>query len=51
VEGDSRAWLMLFQEYGWLTELEHVADGGPDLRRIDPTTLQPDLQVDEDWFD
>jgi hypothetical protein len=51
VEGDSQAWLMLFQVDGWLGELEHVADGGPDLRIVDPTTLQPDLQVEADWFD
>ena len=30
---------MLFQVDGWLSELEHVADGGADLRIVDPTAL------------
>ena len=36
---DSQAWPMLFQVDGWLSELEHVADGGADLRIVDPTAL------------
>jgi len=51
VEGDSQAWLILFQVEGWLTELEPLPMGGLDLRVVDPATLQPDLQVEADWFD
>jgi hypothetical protein len=50
VESDGREWLMLFQLDGWLSELEHVPEGGLDLRAVDPATLQPDLQVEADWF-
>ncbi len=50
VESDSRHWLLLFQADGLLTELEHVADGGPDLSVIDPAAIEPEAQVDDDWF-
>ena len=51
VEGDSKSWLMLFQDEGWLTELEHVADHGPRPQDMDAATIHPDLQVEDDWFD
>jgi hypothetical protein len=50
VEGDSESWLMLFQEDGWLTELEHVAGYGPNPEDLDASTITPDVQVEEDWF-
>jgi len=42
VEGDSRSWLMLFQDDGWLTELEHVSGYGPRPQDLDAATLVPD---------
>lgn len=51
VEGDSQSWLMLFQSDGWLTELEHVADHGPNPADLDAASIEPDLQVDESWFE
>ena len=50
VEGDGRSWLMLFQNEGWLTELEHVAGYGPRPEELDANTITPDLQVEDDWF-
>jgi hypothetical protein len=50
VEGDKQSWLMLFQCDGWLSELEHVAGHGPRPEELDPDTITPDLQVDDDWF-
>lgn len=49
VEGDSRSWLMLFQNEGWLTKLEHVPNG-PNPQDLDSASIQPDLQVEDDWF-
>jgi hypothetical protein len=44
VEGDARNWLMLFQENGVLTELEHVSGGrGRGLEVIDAATIEPEL--------
>lgn len=51
VEGDSQSWLMLFQDDGWLSELEHVAAHGPRPQDLDPAAIEPDLQVESDWFD
>jgi hypothetical protein len=51
VEGDSRSWLMLFQNEGWLTELEHVDGYGARPQDMDAAAIQPDLQVEDDWFD
>ena len=51
VEGDERSWLMLFQDGGWLTELEHVDGYGGRPQELDATAIEPDLQVEEDWFD
>ena len=48
VEGDSRSWLILFQNDGWLSRLEHVPNGPQDL---DAASIQPDLAVEDDWFD
>ena len=39
-ESDRPSWLMLFQRDGWLTELEHVADHGPEPKQIDPTEIE-----------
>ena len=50
VEGDSRSWLMLFQEDGWLSHLEHVPNG-PNPQDLDAASIQPDLAVEDDWFD
>jgi hypothetical protein len=50
VEGDSQSWLMLFQEDGWLTELEHVAGYGPNPEELDASTITPDVQVEDNWF-
>ena len=51
VEGDSRSWLMLFQSDGWLTELEHVAGYGPNPQQLEAASIEPDLPVEDDWFD
>ncbi len=48
VEGDSRSWLMLFQDDGWLSELEHVDGYGPRPQDLDPASIQPDPQVGDD---
>jgi hypothetical protein len=48
VEGDAQSWLMLFQDDGWLTELEHVAGYGPNPEDLDPATIEPDPQVVDD---
>jgi len=50
VEGDGRSWLMLFQDDGWLTELEHVDGFGPRPQDMDAASIQPDLQVEDNWF-
>jgi hypothetical protein len=51
VEGDRRSWLMLIQDNGWLTELEHVDGYGPRPQDIEAAMIQPDLQVEDDWFE
>jgi hypothetical protein len=51
VEGDRRSWLMLFQCDGWLSELEHVDGCGPRPQDLDATSIEPDVQVADDWFD
>ncbi len=50
VEGDQQSWLMLFQDGGYLTELEHVAGHGPRPDELDGATIAPESQVDDDWF-
>jgi hypothetical protein len=42
---------MLFQNEGWLAELEHVDGHGPRPQDMDAATIQPDPQVADDWFD
>jgi hypothetical protein len=49
VEGDSQSWLMLFQNDGWLSELEHVP-GGPRPDELDPASIAPDPQVSTEEF-
>jgi hypothetical protein len=49
-EGDAQSWLMLFQDGGWLTELEHVAGYGPNPEDLDASRITPDAQVEDDWF-
>jgi hypothetical protein len=51
VEGDANSWLMMFQNEDRLTELEHVAGYGPRPEDLDVDAMQPDLQVEPDWFD
>ena len=51
VEGDSGSWMMLFQEDGWLTELEHVDGYGPRPQDLDAAAIEPDVQVEDDWFE
>lgn len=45
VEGDAQSWLMLCQDDGWLSELEHVDGYGPRPQDLDPASIQPDLRV------
>ena len=51
VEGHSPSWLLLFQSDGQLTELEHVAGYGPNPQELEAASIEPDLQVEDDWFD
>lgn len=50
VEGDTQSWLMLFQDDGWLTELEHVDGYGPRPQDMDAASIRPHVQVDEEWL-
>ena len=45
VEGDSRSWLMPFQNEGWFSRLEHVPNG-PSRQDLDAASIQPDLAVE-----
>lgn len=46
VEGDRTSWLMLFQDGGWLTELEHVAGHGPNPEDLDAAKIEPSVEAD-----
>lgn len=50
VEGDRRSWLMLCVADGYLTELEHVPAHGPPPVELDAASIEPDVQVADDWF-
>ena len=51
-EGNTSAWLMLFQQDGWLLELEHVPGYPPGaLEDLAPDTIAVSSEVEDDWFE